>query len=57
MTRDERGSALVEVTWLSLLLLIPLLYVVLAVFEVQRNHVGGNTGGLGDHVVAVGRDE
>ena len=34
--RDERGSALVEVTWLSLLLLVPLLYVLLAVFEVQR---------------------
>jgi Flp pilus assembly protein TadG len=34
--RDERGTALVEVTWLSPLLLVPLLYVVLAVFEVQR---------------------
>jgi len=36
VTRDERGSALVEVTWLSLLLLVPLLYVLLAVFQVQR---------------------
>ncbi len=35
--RGERGSALVEVTWLSILLLVPLLYVVLAVFEVQRS--------------------
>jgi Flp pilus assembly protein TadG len=35
--RDERGSALIEVTWLSILLLVPLLYVVLAVFEVQRS--------------------
>lgn len=35
--RGERGSALVEVTWLSILLLMPLLYVVLAVFEVQRS--------------------
>jgi hypothetical protein len=35
--RDERGSALIEVTWLSLLLLVPLLYVVLSVFEVQRS--------------------
>jgi hypothetical protein len=35
--RGERGSALVEVTWLSVLLLMPLLYVVLAVFEVQRS--------------------
>jgi Flp pilus assembly protein TadG len=34
--RDERGSALVEVTWLSILLLVPLVYVVLSVFEVQR---------------------
>ena len=33
--RTERGTALVEVTWLSILLLVPLLYVVLAVFEVQ----------------------
>ena len=33
--RDERGSALVEVTWLSLLLLVPLVYVMLSVFAVQ----------------------
>ncbi len=33
--RGERGSALVEVTWLSLLLLVPLVYVVLSVFAVQ----------------------
>jgi hypothetical protein len=38
--RTERGTALVEVTWLSLLLLVPLLYVVLAVFEVQRAAYG-----------------
>ena len=38
--RGQRGSALVEVTWLSLLLLVPLLYVVLAVFEVQRSAFG-----------------
>ena len=35
--RDERGTALVEVTWLSILLLVPLVYVVLAVFNVQRS--------------------
>ena len=35
-SRDERGSALVEFTWLGLLLLVPLVYVVLSVFEVQR---------------------
>ena len=36
-SRTERGTALVEVTWLSILLLVPLLYIVLAVFEVQRS--------------------
>ncbi len=35
--RDERGTALVEVTWLSILLLVPLVYIVLAVFVVQRS--------------------
>jgi hypothetical protein len=35
--RSQRGSALIEVTWLSLLLLVPLLYVVLSAFEVQRS--------------------
>jgi Flp pilus assembly protein TadG len=34
--RDERGSALVELTWLGLLLLVPLLWIVISVFEVQR---------------------
>ncbi len=34
--RTERGSALVELTWLGLLLLVPLLWIVLSVFEVQR---------------------
>jgi Flp pilus assembly protein TadG len=40
--RDERGTAIVEVTWLSILLLVPLLYVVLAVFQVQRAAFGVN---------------
>ena len=35
--RSERGSALVEVVWLAVLLLVPLVYFVLAVFEVQRS--------------------
>lgn len=35
--RGERGSALVEVTWLSILLLVPLVYVLVAVFDVQRS--------------------
>ena len=38
--RTEAGTALVEVTWLSLLLMLPLLYIVLAVFEVQRSAFG-----------------
>lgn len=33
---SERGSALVEFTWLGVLLLVPLLWIVLSVFEVQR---------------------
>lgn len=33
---DERGSAVVEVVWLSILLMVPLVYVMLAVFDVQR---------------------
>jgi hypothetical protein len=36
VTRDERGTAIVEFVWLAILLLVPLLYVVLAVFETQR---------------------
>jgi len=35
-SRNEQGSALVELTWLGLLLLVPLLWIVLSVFEVQR---------------------
>lgn len=38
--RDEAGSAIVEVTWLGLLFLIPLVYVVVSVFTVQRNGYG-----------------
>lgn len=38
--RDEDGSAVVEVVWLSLLLLVPLLYVLLTVFDVQRAAYG-----------------
>ena len=34
--RDQRGSALVELTWLGVLLLVPLLWIVVGVFEVQR---------------------
>ncbi len=35
--RDEQGTALVELTWLAMLLLVPLVYVVLAAFDVQRS--------------------
>ena len=35
MRRGESGTALVEMTWLSLLLLVPLVYILLAVFAVQ----------------------
>lgn len=34
--RNENGTALVEAVWLVLLLLVPLVYVLLAVFDVQR---------------------
>ncbi len=34
--RGDSGTALVEFIWLGLLLLVPLVYVLLSVFEVQR---------------------
>ncbi len=40
MSRDESGSALVEFVWLALLLLVPLVYILLAVFDVQRASFG-----------------
>jgi len=40
VNRDERGSALVELTWLGVLLLIPMLWIVLTVFEVQKGAFG-----------------
>ena len=33
---DESGTALVEAVWLVLLLLVPLVYVLVAVFDVQK---------------------
>lgn len=38
--RDQRGSGLVEIVWTSIILLLPLLWVVLSVFEVQRGSFG-----------------
>lgn len=37
---DQRGSGLVEMVWLSIILLLPLLWIVLSVFEVQRGSFG-----------------
>ena len=34
--REDDGSAVVEIVWLGVLLLVPLLWIVLSVFEVQR---------------------
>lgn len=39
MNRD-RGSASVEFVWLTIVLLVPLVYIVLAVFETQRTAYG-----------------
>ncbi|CAA9320325.1 MAG: hypothetical protein AVDCRST_MAG29-490 [uncultured Nocardioidaceae bacterium] len=38
--RSEAGTALVEFTWLALLLLLPVVYVLLAVFDAQRASYG-----------------
>ncbi|GAB3656624.1 hypothetical protein GCM10027596_11070 [Nocardioides korecus] len=35
--RPQDGSAIVEFVWLAILLLVPLLYIVLAAFDVQRS--------------------
>ena len=40
LPKDEHGSALVELTWLGLLLLIPLVYVVITLVTVQRSAFG-----------------
>ena len=34
--RDDAGTALVEFVWLGIILLVPLVWIVLSVFEVQR---------------------
>ncbi len=41
--RGERGSAVVELVWLGLLLLVPLVWVVLSLFEVQRGAFASTT--------------
>ena len=34
--RDDTGSALVELSWLAIILLVPLIWIVISVFEVQQ---------------------
>lgn len=34
--RDERGSGLIDLAWTTLILLVPIVYVVVALFDVQR---------------------
>ncbi|MDQ3156771.1 MAG: hypothetical protein M3Q98_08605, partial [Actinomycetota bacterium] len=38
--RDEDGTAVIEFIWLALLLLIPVVYILIAVFDVQRAAYG-----------------
>lgn len=42
-SRREGGTATVEFVWMSLLLLVPLVYVLLAVFDTQRAAYGVST--------------
>jgi hypothetical protein len=37
---SEEGTALIEFSWLAILLLVPLVYLILAVFDVQRSAYG-----------------
>lgn len=34
--RDEAGSALVEFSWLAIILLVPLIWIIMSVFDVQQ---------------------
>jgi hypothetical protein len=38
--REQRGSALVELSWLGIMLVLPVLWIVMSVFEVQRGAFG-----------------
>lgn len=38
--RDDAGTALVELVWLGIILLVPMVWIVLSVFEVQRGAFG-----------------
>ena len=41
--RRDDGSAVVELVWLAILLLVPVLWIVLSLFEVQRGAFGVTT--------------
>ena len=41
--RDESGTALIEFIWLGLLLLVPLVYILLTVFDAQRGAFGASS--------------
>ncbi|MCL3818024.1 hypothetical protein [Aeromicrobium wangtongii] len=43
MSRLERGTATIEFIWLTILLLVPLVYVLVAVFDTQRAAYGVST--------------
>ncbi len=41
--RDERGTAVVELVWLGVLLLVPLVWIVVSLFEVQGGAFAATT--------------
>ncbi|QCW49879.1 hypothetical protein FE634_04615 [Nocardioides dongxiaopingii] len=41
--RDERGSAIVELVWLGVLLLVPMVWVVITLFQVQGGAFAATT--------------
>ena len=43
MSEEEEGSAVIELVWVVILLLVPLLWIVLSVFEVQSGAYGVTT--------------
>lgn len=43
MSRRDDGTATIEFVWLSILLLVPLVYILIAVFDAQRASFGVST--------------
>src|SRR5699024_10854318 len=41
-TRDESGTARIEFSWLAIVLLLPFIYIMIAVFDVQPAPFGGS---------------